>query len=254
MRPLAILAALLLTASPATAGAIVHVSAFWEITPIAAPEGVLFSCVGESFKSYSGGCGGSLSLFYTEDQGVQQNLRATSFGGLRLKNVSNPTRGPLAFRTAFSSFNSGGPQVGASVTNPDVEVASFASAMWGDLGMNDRHACSTAIPGYGTFSETSCGVWSPDFSTDMRGAFIPAIGASVDFMETISITASLFGIGDSPLALDAPSVFAARLAAPEVQTSEIAEISEIPEPATMPMFAAAFLAAFMWWQKRKVAA
>lgn len=234
MRPLSILAALLLTASPATAGAIVNISTYWSvaeshIAPL--PSGVTISCLNAA--AFLSGCYGGINLFAINDTGQLQTFDVTAKQGFH---IDNPLGETAMLNFNYSAFNRG--SVGVAVDDPTLENAAFSSFMSGDY-----HSCDTAIPSYGTYSASACGVQSPDFS----GGLIYS-NASGDFWENSRITASLFGIGaQDEQALDAQSAFAARLVAPEEQTVPI------PEPATMSMFAAALLAAFVWRQKRRFA-
>lgn len=73
----------------------------------------------------------------------------------------------VAFQTSFSSFNPGGPGIGARVNNSASEFARFETRQTGS-GIGDEHRCDTRLTASQTnFSgppASSCGVDSPDSS------------------------------------------------------------------------------------------
>lgn len=245
MKRLAIFISLLLTASPATAAAIVNVEAFWYIAPVKLQDGISVSCIGDS-RLYSSGCWGELGLSDTEDQGARQ-LRVKSIGGLRLMNVAGSLPGELLMNISFSSFSTN--SIGVRITDPDTERAAFSSMLWGDLWSGDQHSCDTAVSGDGTFSRTACGVHVPDFSTVGRTVQMPGVGTGVDFMETLEITADLFGTGGVPVTADGAVASATRF---ELRSeAEPPEIAQISEPGTLAMFGAAGLLAILSRQRKQ---
>jgi hypothetical protein len=76
----------------------------------------------------------------------------------------------LTIQTDFSSFNPGGPQIGARVDDVALEFARFASSQSGP-GIGDSHQCDTRLPagpGNTVFPQpppaAACGVSAPDSS------------------------------------------------------------------------------------------
>ncbi|HEY2009020.1 MAG TPA: PEP-CTERM sorting domain-containing protein [Rhizomicrobium sp.] len=206
----------------ASANAMVDVRADWNVALQGIlPNGISISCIGAA-GGVQNQCGAGLSLFVSNDSASLETFHVSSTGGLAITNTSDLGYSgvTLLFRTDFSAFNPGGPDIGASITYPGLEDASFSSSVTG-TGVDDFHSCDTAgSSGFGVnFSPYTCGVQSPDSSEEQFSVALPAPGTTIDVSPyTINISASLIGI---------------------------------PEPATLFLFGAGFAAAFEIARRKK---
>jgi hypothetical protein len=205
----------------ASANAMVDVHADWNVAlPGVLPNGISISCTGAAGGSVQNRCGASLSLFVSNDSASLETFHVSSIGGLAITNISDLEYSgvTLLFDTDFSAFNPG--SIGASITYPGLEDASFSSSVIG-TGVDDFHSCDTAGgggPGV-NFSPYACGVQSPDSSEEQFSVALPAPGTTIDISPyTINISASLIGI---------------------------------PEPATLFLFGAGLAAAFEIGRRRR---
>ena len=172
----------------------------------ALPSGITLTC-----QNYLGPemCTGSTHILASNDSAAIEDFSAGLISGFTVTN-STDTAYHMTFFTDFSSFNPGGPAIGASVTDPLAEYASFSSTISGPSAF-DMHGCDTRLyPGFptgGYFSPYACGVPSPDSSLGLIG-FDIAPHDTVGFYYTISIGAELKGVPEpAPIA-----IFAAGLA------------------------------------------
>lgn len=170
------------------------------------PNGFTLTC-----QNYAGPemCMGSAQILASNDSAVVEDFSTVQSSGFTITNTTD-TAYDMFFFTDFSSFNPGGPAIGASVTNPSAEYALFSSTITGPSAF-DTHGCDTRLyPGHpsgGYFSAYACGVPSPDSSMGLIG-FDIAPHDTVGFYYTISINAELKGVPEpAPL-----FVFAAGLA------------------------------------------
>jgi hypothetical protein len=173
------------------------------------PDGVTLDCVGAASDG-SGGCISSASLSVT----LPGSKSLDWIGGITLTNNTDADiPGFFSFNTAFSSFNPGGPMIGASVDDPATQFASYFSEVSGP-GVFDMHGCDTdggGVDGLNAFrTANACGVGSPDFSE------------------------SSFGLGP----LSAGDVLSANY---EIKINVTAEPKGIPEPLTLTIFGVGLL-------------
>jgi hypothetical protein len=82
----------------------------------------------------------------------------TSLDSVTDVTIIDPSGAPISFRSDFSAFNPGGPEIGARVDHPHFEFAQFSSSVSGP-GVGDFHGCATSI------ATPSCGVVGPDSSS-----------------------------------------------------------------------------------------
>lgn len=159
----------------------------------ALPSGVTMHCIGSASADGLGGC--------MDQRGTQVSSNSNAFmasvintlGGYELQNTTDTDyAGTFVFNTMFSSFNPGGPEIGARVDNPAAEFASFFTVVRGP-GVFDLHGC-TMNHGHHHGTQTSpnsCGVSSPDVSwgTAALGP-LPAGGTvNADYQVFIHVTA-----------------------------------------------------------------
>ena len=168
-----------------------------EIGPV--PNGINFDC--------PIGCGDSLGFSVISDhQGLVQKSQDVMDTFSVTNTVDNAFDGYLYYLGEVSAFNPGGSNIGASVTDPLHEWASFASFVSGP-DFQDAHACDTRVPFSSSFwTPFFCGVNAPDSSS--FGLFVPIPGPgetqswSVEtglsvaaFSASEPLTVSLFGAG-----------------------------------------------------------
>lgn len=119
----------------------------------------------------------------------------------------------LALWVSYSSFNPGGPAVGASVDDTTLEFARFWTTQSG-RGIGDSHECDTRSQSFGTFPRTppeaACGVQSPD-STEGQ---VPIGAGGFDNGQTETLTYTL---------------------------RFMLEAQSVPEPSTLALFGAALV-------------
>lgn len=170
------------------------------------PDGVVFGCGGG--PDPKGHCFVDASRAVTLP-GVDSLDFIWGFSLINTTDADIP--GYFAFRTEFSAFNPGGPDIGASVDDPATQFASYFSEVSGP-GVFDIHGCDTdggGVDGINALrTANSCGVVSPDFS---EGSFdlgpLPAFGDDevsyeirIDVMAVPkqvpeSFSLSIFGVG-----------------------------------------------------------
>lgn len=158
------------------------------------PDGVTLSCFGDA-EELSGvlGCASRASLTLTNDSAAHIIVSKSFVGGISLTNNSNVDYlGTFFFMTAFSAFNPGGNEIGASVDDPVLEYAAFSSSVSGP-GVDDFHSCNT-ISGPNFITPTACGVFSPDHS-EGEFAFGPiAAGQTLSATYHIDIQVEAIGV------------------------------------------------------------
>ena len=192
------------------------------------PAGITISCFGDANSSRSGElfqvspvCQDHLILNASDNTGILEIFNLSSAGGFQITNTTDVSiPGFLLLETDFTSFNAGGPQIGASVTYPGLEDAGFSSSVLG-TGVEDMHSCNTdgSSPGGTNFSPYACGVEAPDSSQEFLELSIPGAGQSGIDNEQIRIGASLFGV---------------------------------PEPATLALFGAGLLGMGFFYRRRAI--
>jgi hypothetical protein len=167
----------------------------------AVPAGINFDCPIS--------CGDSLGFSVTSNQQglVKESQDVTD--AFFITNTTDTTFGGfLEYQGAVSAFNPGGSEIGASVTNPLQEWASFASFVSNyTFFFGDEHSCDTRVPFSSTlWSPFACGVSSPDSSGFDFFLPIPGPGEveswSVETSLSVAafsapepLTVSLFGAG-----------------------------------------------------------
>jgi hypothetical protein len=122
------------------------------------PAGTFASCGGSPLVDLSSG---SFNCFDQQGAGVTLNHRGslmTSLDSVTDVTIIDPSGAPISFRSDFSAFNPGGPEIGARVDHPHFEFAQFSSSVSGP-GVGDFHGCATSI------ATPSCGVVGPDSSS-----------------------------------------------------------------------------------------
>ena len=173
------------------------------------PEGLAFTCTGGASQG-GVGCSDERSLEVSSSAAGVHNFSVTANSGFSLTNTTQENfPGYFVFDTDFSAFNPGGPEIGASVTDPNSEYAIFNSSVSGP-GVYDNQGCDTRnypSDSENNFSPYACGVPSPDGSSSNAylGPLGPGETISVDY--TISISAQLKSVPE-PISL---SIFAAGL-------------------------------------------
>lgn len=100
--------------------------------------------------------------------------------------------GFFEFRTQFSAFNPGGPQIGAQVDDKFLEYAAFSSSVFGPA-TGDMHGCNT-LTGPNFFGPNACGVPSPDSSQGEFGIGPLAAGQTKTATYQINIRVEAIGI------------------------------------------------------------
>jgi hypothetical protein len=159
--------------------------AFWQVDPDGTlPDGVAVSCISSSDDGL-GGCMSSASLSVMLPGSQSLDL----IGSLRLTNTTGADISDfMVFNTAYSAFNPGGPEIGASVDNPATQFASFFSMVSGP-GVLDIHGCDTDGGDIGAVLRigNACGVSSPDFSNDIAVVSGIAAGSFIDLDYEINI-------------------------------------------------------------------
>lgn len=146
------------------------------------PAGIATGCLGA--------CGIEASLDTTVTG--SRTLSASASGGFEITNTSDDyIDETLVFLLAWSAFNPGGPEVGISIDNPLTQAASFESTVVFDGMVQDFHSGSVGILGDDCFSPTTCGVKSPDTSSEEFVVNIATLapGESEEFVADVNITA-----------------------------------------------------------------
>lgn len=154
----------------------------------------------------------SAGLTLVNDSAALQKRRLVSKSNFILTNNSDQDfEGTIAFLIDYSAFNPGGSEVGASVTDPSREFASFSSSIFTpELGFLDFHSCDTVSGDF--VGPNACGVFSPDSSTAELdfGPIRAHQTIKVPFVITIDLkaqsvpeplTLSTFGAGLAAIAL-----------------------------------------------------
>jgi len=206
------LSILLVSTSSAWATAMVDVTAVWSFnftsyfddagnvtgTP---PAGLTVTCTGDAQQSSPFSCFDVQSLTASNDAASPIDYGVHSAGGITITNTSNAIiPGDVVFFLGVSAFNPGGPEIGASVTDPSSEFASYGSTVSADDGVGfftgDSHGCDTRNwPGDPevNFSPYACGVTNPDEGGEEVDFSDLAPGQSFYAPYTIDITATLRG-------------------------------------------------------------
>src|SRR6476646_7344424 len=115
------LSMLAVSCTPAAATAIVSVRAFWDARLFGPSAQLTLSCFGGAAAA-GAGCTDTESVSAQNIFATLQSYDVTSASGVLVTNNSDTTfvgfGSNVSLRVNFSAFNSGGPQIGASVTDP----------------------------------------------------------------------------------------------------------------------------------------
>lgn len=127
------------------------------------PAGVVLECAGSAVADGTG-CRDQEGLSVISDGPFKRSVLDV-LGQLVLRNegdVDYP--GQFVFVTSYSSFNPGGPAIGASVDDPVREFASFFTVVAGP-GVFDLHGCAMSGSPGPHLSAVTCSVSVPDASS-----------------------------------------------------------------------------------------
>ena len=108
------------------------------------------------------------------------------------------------FYIAFSGFNPGGPEFGASVDNSAIEFARFASLQSGAL-LGEHHDCDTRIDGgiydgyyVATPPSIACGVGAPDYNEVLFSFYDFAAGETRSMTHLLELTLEVSSVIPEP--------------------------------------------------------
>jgi hypothetical protein len=168
--------------------------AYWRLTEMGPlPSGIEIVCTGDAVTT-SNGCIDTLSLSITDNQQGLIQESASSVGGFTVENLSDVIASDIVkLQLDWSAFNPGGPETGASVTDPATEWAYFNSSVVGPAGCcgpfaQDFHGCDTRTSG------SPCGVGAPDSSETYSYDSIPAEGSSQTVTYNIGINLGTYSV------------------------------------------------------------
>lgn len=127
------------------------------------PAGVVLECAGSAVAD-GNGCRDQEGLSVVSDGAFKRSVLDV-LGFLVLRNEGSVDyQGQFVFETSYSSFNPGGPEIGASVDDPVREFASFFTVVTGP-GVFDLHGCAMSGSPGPHFAAVTCGVSVPDASS-----------------------------------------------------------------------------------------